>query len=161
VSLQMRVLVGFQSMWTPTRNRSPKPRFPYPVARAALLGLLSAGGLWVGIDLTPPEPRIDPAPPAASRPTPVPRGTPAPKEPQETPPPPPTARLVEGCPDGCDTTQPGCEIKGNISQETGERIFHLPSQRYYGKTIISPERGERWFCTEDEAVANGWRRAKT
>lgn len=26
-----------------------------------------------------------------------------------------------------------CNIKGNISIDTGERIFHVPGQRYYGK----------------------------
>lgn len=50
-------------------------------------------------------------------------------------------------------------IKGNLSKK-GERIHHLPWQRYYDETIISPEKGERWFCTEAEAVRNGWRKAK-
>jgi len=43
---------------------------------------------------------------------------------------------------------------------TGERIYHLPGQQYYDRTVISPEDGERWFCTKEEAEANGWRRAK-
>jgi endonuclease YncB( thermonuclease family) len=51
-----------------------------------------------------------------------------------------------------------CTIKGNIS-ENG-KIYHLPSQHYYGRTRISPANGERWFCSEDEARAAGWRRAK-
>jgi hypothetical protein len=65
-----------------------------------------------------------------------------------------------GCPVGCGEPKPGCEIKGNISYRTGERIYHLPGQRWYGKTVINPQAGERWFCTEEEAVANGWRRSK-
>jgi hypothetical protein len=64
------------------------------------------------------------------------------------------------CPDGCLEPRPGCEIKGNISYRTGERIYHLPGQRWYEKTVINPRYGERWFCTEEEAEANGWRRAK-
>lgn len=48
-----------------------------------------------------------------------------------------------------------CPIKGNIS-ENG-RIYHLPGSRDYGRTRISPERGERWFCSEAEARAAGWR----
>ncbi|EJZ17854.1 succinoglycan biosynthesis protein exoi (plasmid) [Rhizobium sp. Pop5] len=54
-----------------------------------------------------------------------------------------------------------CKIKGNISIETGERIFHVPGQRYYVQTKISPEYGERWFCSEFEAWAAGWRKSKT
>ncbi|NNH46249.1 succinoglycan biosynthesis protein exoi [Rhizobium laguerreae] len=53
-----------------------------------------------------------------------------------------------------------CRIKGNISIETGERIFHVPGQRYYAQTKISPQYGERWFCSEYEAWAAGWRKSK-
>jgi micrococcal nuclease len=63
-----------------------------------------------------------------------------------------------GCPQGCTTMSEGCRIKGNISSSK-ERIYHMPGQRDYEKTVISPVKGERWFCTEAEAVANGWRRA--
>ena len=52
-----------------------------------------------------------------------------------------------------------CDIKGNIS-ESGERIYHLPSNRYYDVTGIDESRGERWFCSEAEARAAGWRPAK-
>lgn len=52
-----------------------------------------------------------------------------------------------------------CIIKGNISQTSGERIYHVPGCEYYNQTIISPAAGERWFCTESEAVAAGWRKA--
>ena len=52
-----------------------------------------------------------------------------------------------------------CVIKGNISS-SGERIYHLPGQRYYDKTVISWSKGERWFCTEQEAVRAGWRKSK-
>ena len=53
----------------------------------------------------------------------------------------------------------GCRIKGNIASD-GEKIYHLPGQRYYDKTTITESKGERWFCTEDEARAAGWRAAK-
>ncbi len=53
-----------------------------------------------------------------------------------------------------------CPIKGNISINTGERIYHVPGQMYYDATIISPQFGERWFCTEAEARAAGWRKAR-
>lgn len=52
----------------------------------------------------------------------------------------------------------GCAIKGNISKSG--RIFHMPGQRDYARTRIDAGRGERWFCSEAEAVAAGWRRAR-
>ncbi len=59
-----------------------------------------------------------------------------------------------------EASQPqGCTIKGNINSR-GERIYHMPGQRYYGDTRIDTRRGERWFCTEAEARAAGWRRAR-
>lgn len=64
------------------------------------------------------------------------------------------------CPDGCETPPPGCVIKGNISQNSGERIYHLPGQMHYEETRINPAQGERWFCTEAEAQSAGWRRAQ-
>jgi hypothetical protein len=53
-----------------------------------------------------------------------------------------------------------CNIKGNISLNTGEHIYHVRGQEYYAATIITPSKGERWFCSEDEARAAGWRKAK-
>lgn len=52
-----------------------------------------------------------------------------------------------------------CNIKGNISRNSGRRIYHLPGDPDYAKTRISTSHGERWFCTESEARAAGWRRA--
>lgn len=53
-------------------------------------------------------------------------------------------------------TPPGaCRIKGNISKKG--QIFHLPGSRDYDRTRIDETRGERWFCTEAEARAAGWR----
>lgn len=52
-----------------------------------------------------------------------------------------------------------CAIKGNINGE-GQRIYHLPGQRHYAATRIDTARGERWFCSEAEARAAGWRRAR-
>lgn len=55
--------------------------------------------------------------------------------------------------------QSDCLIKGNISS-SGEKIYHMPGQSYYDKTVIDTSRGEKWFCTEDKAQAAGWRKAK-
>lgn len=52
-----------------------------------------------------------------------------------------------------------CNIKGNVST-TGERIYHVPGQKYYDDTRISPSHGERWFCSEEEARSAGWRKSR-
>ena len=56
------------------------------------------------------------------------------------------------------TTTDACQIKGNISR-SGERIYHVPGARDYGPTRIDESKGERWFCSEDEALKAGWRRS--
>ena len=53
-----------------------------------------------------------------------------------------------------------CRIKGNISTQSGERIYHVPGGQYYGRTGITTSKGERWFCSEAEARAAGWRRSR-
>ncbi len=53
---------------------------------------------------------------------------------------------------------PDCAIKGNIGAQ-GRRIYHLPGQADYAATRINEAKGERWFCTEAEARAAGFRRA--
>ncbi|MFO1147848.1 MAG: thermonuclease family protein [Alsobacter sp.] len=52
-----------------------------------------------------------------------------------------------------------CLIKGNVTK-AGERIYHLPGQHYYAATRMNKGLGERWFCSEDEARAAGWRKAQ-
>ena len=59
-----------------------------------------------------------------------------------------------------NAVNPACTIKGNISRYGGERIYHMPGQAYYDATRISIKQGERWFCTEAEARAAGWRKAR-
>jgi hypothetical protein len=54
---------------------------------------------------------------------------------------------------------PSCNIKGNVSIESRERIYHIPGQWDYVSTNIRREYGERWFCSEDDARDAGWRKA--
>ncbi|TAA53916.1 hypothetical protein [Shinella sp. JR1-6] len=54
---------------------------------------------------------------------------------------------------------PACNIKGNISINSGERIYHVSGQQDYLATKISPQYGEQWFCSEEDARAAGWRKA--
>lgn len=49
----------------------------------------------------------------------------------------------------------GCPIKGNISRNG--RIYHAPWSPWYDRTRVSPSKGERWFCSEAEAISAGWR----
>lgn len=58
-----------------------------------------------------------------------------------------------------DPPDAACPIKGNISA-SGTRIFHSPGQNHYDRTRISQRKGERWFCTPEEARAAGWRAAR-
>ncbi|QYZ71109.1 thermonuclease family protein [Neotabrizicola shimadae] len=51
-----------------------------------------------------------------------------------------------------------CAIKGNISGNG--HIYHVPGQEHYAETRIDPKRGEAWFCTEAEARAAGFRKAR-
>lgn len=55
------------------------------------------------------------------------------------------------------TAPANCPIKGNITRSG--QIYHMPWDRWYEKTRIEPAKGERWFCSELEAVAAGWRPA--
>jgi hypothetical protein len=56
-----------------------------------------------------------------------------------------------------DARSPDCIIKGNVNRK-GERIYFRPGQLDYARVdMIKP--GKRWFCTEDEAKAAGWRPA--
>lgn len=53
----------------------------------------------------------------------------------------------------------GCDIKGNISSK-GVWIYHVPGQRDYSNTRISPSKGEAYFCSAAEARDAGFRAAK-
>lgn len=57
----------------------------------------------------------------------------------------PTARSAE------------CTIKGNVTRVG--RIYHLPTSPWYGRIVMDEAKGRRWFCSEGEAIAAGWRPA--
>jgi len=63
------------------------------------------------------------------------------------------ARLADA-----DAPRRACRVKGNRSARG--RIYHLPGSRWYARTRIDPARGERWFCSEADARAAGWRAAR-
>ena len=116
-------------------------------------------------DTPQPLPTDTPIPPTA---TPIPpTSVPTVARPTNTPLPPVVVPPVRTNPDvplftcdgGCTTApDPTCNIKGNVNSR-GERIYHTPALRDYDRTNVRPEEGDRWFCTEEEARAAGFRRA--
>ena len=63
----------------------------------------------------------------------------------------PASRVIVAPPHNSSS---GCDIKGNHSRR-GEWIYHLPGMPYYAQT-----RAEEMFCSEAEAQAAGYRRAR-
>ena len=74
---------------------------------------------------------------------------------RETPTPAAAGSPEEGACDYSDTSE--AVIKGNISTNSGEKIYHVPGGGFYEQTVIDKAAGERWFCAESDAVAAGWR----
>jgi endonuclease YncB( thermonuclease family) len=62
----------------------------------------------------------------------------------------PAQMTAEQRPDGCD-------IKGNVTKSG--RIYHTPQSPWYERVKMSLGFGRRWFCSETEAQAAGWRPA--
>lgn len=50
-------------------------------------------------------------------------------------------------------------IKCNVSRRDGERIYHLPFDQQYDRTVIDAATGERYVLTVADAEAAGFRRA--
>lgn len=50
-----------------------------------------------------------------------------------------------------------CNIKGNV--RSGEKIYHLPSCRDYANVIIDTAFGDIWFCSQNDAIDAGFRKA--
>ena len=66
--------------------------------------------------------------------------------------------ILLGAVSAAEAPSPECVIKGNVNRK-GERIYHLPGQLNYSQISMQKGLGERWFCTEAEAEASGWRKA--
>lgn len=60
---------------------------------------------------------------------------------------------------GSESQTADCVIKGNIDQATYEKFYHYPGCRYYDQIVIDKDRGEGYFCTEEEASKAGFRKA--
>ena len=53
------------------------------------------------------------------------------------------------------TAPGGCPIKGQVV--SGRKYYVLPGADDYARIRIRERRGERWFCSEQEASAAGWK----
>ncbi len=49
-----------------------------------------------------------------------------------------------------------CRIKGDIGVG-GKRYYHVPGSAAYDSVDVEQNRGERWFCTEMDAIRAGWK----
>src|SRR3989344_5941417 len=56
---------------------------------------------------------------------------------------------------GSIASNSGCEIKGNINDK-GNKVYHLKECSKYDDISINPSKGERWFCSEEEAEKEGF-----
>lgn len=68
------------------------------------------------------------------------------------------AREAERRREAVASPDPRCPFKGNINA-AGRRIAHAPGQRDYAAVRIDVARGERWFCSLDQARRAGWQPA--
>jgi len=51
-----------------------------------------------------------------------------------------------------------CPIKGNINRR-GAHLYHRPQDPSYARVIVNPRKGERIFCSEQDARAAGFKPA--
>ncbi len=50
----------------------------------------------------------------------------------------------------------GCPIKGKERARSGKKVYILPWSARYESYRVSERSGDRWFCSEDEALRAGW-----
>ncbi len=74
--------------------------------------------------------------------------------------PPPNAHAVLlASASGSVAPSPDCTIKGNVNS-AGECIYHKPTSRWYAQIKMKISKGNRWFCSVEEAEAAGCRETK-
>jgi len=59
----------------------------------------------------------------------------------------------------CALDNKGCVIKGNLDKQD-KRWYHLPYFRHYNQVEINLDHGDRWFCTEENAIEEGFEKAR-
>lgn len=63
------------------------------------------------------------------------------------------------CTQDVNSENPECNIKGNVRANSQTRLYHLPKCRNYKLTQIQLYFGDKWFCTEKEAIRAGFVKA--
>ena len=61
------------------------------------------------------------------------------------------------CTQQTNSVNPSCNIKGNVRNGN---IYYTSECGMYHNTIVQLYMGDRWFCTEVEAIASGFRKPK-
>lgn len=56
------------------------------------------------------------------------------------------------------TPTPCHTIAGNINSQ-GKKLWHDESSPQWSQIVIDESKGERWFCSPEEAEAAGWTKA--
>lgn len=55
-------------------------------------------------------------------------------------------------------TDPDCIIKGNISTRAYGKVYFMPDCTSYNAVKVDTRKGEKYFCTEQEAIDAGFRK---
>ena len=66
-------------------------------------------------------------------------------------------RLARSAEEAEDGPAEVCDVKGTLT-EKGERVYYVPTDKNYETIALSPARGERMFCSDDQAELAGWKR---
>lgn len=53
---------------------------------------------------------------------------------------------------------PCIQVKGNIDAR-GRKLYHLPGMANYNQVVITESKGEKVFCSEQDAINAGWTKA--
>ena len=63
------------------------------------------------------------------------------------------------CREEFKTPSGNCLIKANIDKNSYEKFYHLPDCSHYGQIVIEKDIGEGYFCSEEEAIEAGFKKA--
>jgi micrococcal nuclease len=58
------------------------------------------------------------------------------------------------CTQSENLANPKCPIKGNVNDS--DRVYHYPGCKLYNSTLVQLHLGDKWFCTENEALKAGF-----
>jgi hypothetical protein len=60
------------------------------------------------------------------------------------------------CRHGCIVTIEGCDIKATAPTPPLPGFYYLPGWEGYDDIKLDPDEGDRWFCSELDAIRNGF-----